>query len=79
MDFVSKKKIREERNSYGLITIKITKVSDLLGSSTTLVSVVVVLVVSVADADAAVLALALGLFVYFSSKQDLCLLSCLTK
>ncbi|KAK3730182.1 hypothetical protein RRG08_034928 [Elysia crispata] len=25
MDFVSKKKIREERNSYGLITIKITK------------------------------------------------------
>ncbi|GFO22789.1 microtubule-actin cross-linking factor 1, isoforms 1/2/3/5-like [Plakobranchus ocellatus] len=25
MDFVSKKKIREERNSYGLITVKITK------------------------------------------------------
>lgn len=26
MEFVSKKKIREEKNSYGLITIKITKV-----------------------------------------------------
>lgn len=26
MEFVSKRKIREEKNSYGLITIKITKV-----------------------------------------------------
>lgn len=27
MEFVSRKKIREEKNSYGLITVKITKVS----------------------------------------------------
>ena len=59
MDFVSKKKIREERNSYGLITIKITKVSALLERSTTEVSIVI-LVVSVADA--AVLVSALGFF-----------------